>query len=236
MTNNLKITEKENNGLKRAYEVVIDKKDIEAKIDSEVKKVGQKAKVPGFRPGKVPLSILRQRYAANVMGDVIEGSVNGAIQTVIEENKLTPALKPKAEIIDFIEGGDLSFKMELEIMPTAPKIAIEKLKLSKQTFEISDKEIKEALNRVAESNRTLTAKAKTAKAKEGDTVKIDFKGFLGDEPFAGGEGKDFNLELGGGQFIPGFEEQLIGAKAGDDVTVNVTFPKEYHSEDLAVNI
>ena len=233
MSEKLKIKETENKNLKRAYEVIIPAASIDQKVVAELNKISKKTKVPGFRAGHVPLKILRQKYSASVMGEVVQGSVNVAIGEVLKNNDLTPALQPKAEIISFVEGGDLSFKMNVEIMPQPPKIDFKKIEVSKQVFDIPAKDVDTAIERVAESNRELKAKAKTAKAALGDIVKIDFKGFLGKEPFAGGEGKDYNLELGAGQFIPGFEDQIVGAKAGDDVTVDVTFPKEYHSEDLA---
>lgn len=232
MTQAMQIKEKENKGLKRSFEIVVPAADIEKEISRQLQQVSRSAKIPGFRPGKIPEKVLKQRYGQSVMGDVINSTVNSATQDVLEKNNLTPALQPDVKITKFEEGGDLCFDMDLEIMPQAPTIELEKISVEKPVAEVADAKIDEALQRIALSNRDMKEKDKAAKAEKGDVVRIDFKGFLGDEAFAGGEGKDFNLELGSNQFIPGFEEQLIGAKAGDDVTVNVTFPKDYHAEDL----
>lgn len=232
MAQAVQIKETENKGLKRAYAVVVPASEIDKEVAKQLQQVGRTAKIPGFRPGKIPEKVLRQRYGQSVMGDVINSAVNNASGEVMEKHKLTPALQPDIKITKFEEGGDLCFDMTLEIMPESPTLELGKIEIEKPVGEVEEAKIKEALERIATSNRDLKEKAKDAKAAKGDTVRIDFKGFLGDEAFKGGEGKNFNLELGSGQFIPGFEDQLIGAKAGDDVTVNVTFPKDYHSEDL----
>lgn len=224
------IKETENKGLKRAYQVVVSAQEIEADIDAELQKVGRKVKIAGFRPGKVPANVLKQRYGKSVLGDVIDHLVQHAVQDVMEKNKVAPALRPQVEIEDFKEGGDLTIAMSFEIMPMAPEIDFGKITVEKPVYEIDDSEIEESLGRIAESNRDL--KEKKGAAKKGDIVKIDFKGYVDDEAFEGGEAKGFNLELGSGSFIEGFEDQLIGAKAGDEKDVNVTFPKTYHKEDL----
>jgi trigger factor len=233
MKKHLKITQTENKKLKRGYEVVVEAPALETRIEAALKKAGAKAKIPGFRPGHVPLKVLRQRYGKSVMGEVIERTVNDAALEVTSSKDERPAMQPKIEITDYKEGGNLSFKIEYEVMPAMPKVDFSKISIEKLVTEATEQEIKEALGRIAESNRKLSSKAKTAKAALGDTVRIDFKGFIGKEAFPGGEAADFNLELGSGQFIPGFEDQLVGVKAGDKLDVNVPFPKEYHSADLA---
>lgn len=233
MKKHLTIKQTDNKKLQRAYDVVVAADAVESRVEAAIKKAGEKAKVPGFRPGKVPMKILRQKYAQTVMGEVIERTVNEAALEVTKSNDERPAMQPKIEITKYEPEGALEFKMSYEVMPEMPKVDFSKLKIEKLVAEVSDKEIKESLERVAEGNRTLTAKAKTAKAANGDTVRMDFKGFIGEDAFPGGEAGDFNLELGSGQFIPGFEEQLVGVKAGDSLDVNVPFPKDYHSADLA---
>jgi trigger factor len=232
MAQAMQIKEKENKGLKRSFAIVVPAAEIEKEVGKQLQQVSRNVKIPGFRPGKVPEQVLRKRYGQSVMGDVINSAVNNATSEVLEQNKLTPALQPDVKITQFEEGGDLCFDMELEVMPESPTLDLGKIEIEKPVAEVEEEKITEALQRIATSNRDVKEKKEGTKAAKGDIVRIDFKGFLGDDPFAGGEGKNFNLELGSGQFIPGFEDQLIGAKAGDDVTVNVTFPKDYHSEDL----
>lgn len=224
------IKETENKGLKRAYQVVVSAEEIEADVDAELQKVGRKVKIAGFRPGKVPANVLKQRYGKSVLGDVIDHLVQHAVHDVMEKNQVAPALKPNVEIKDFKEGGDLTIAMSFEIMPSAPEIDFSKISVEKPVYQIGDEEIEESLSRIAESNRDL--KDKKGAAKKSDVVKIDFKGYIDDVAFEGGEAQGFNLELGSGSFIEGFEDQLIGAKAGDEKDVNVTFPKTYHKEDL----
>ena len=232
MAQALQVKEKENKGLKRSFAVTVPSTEIEKEVSRQLQQVSQTAKIPGFRPGKIPEKVLRQRYGQSVMGDVINSAVNKATIDVLDQHKLTPALQPDIRITTFEEGGDLSFDMELEIMPESPTLDVSKISIEKPVADVEESKITEALERIAASNRDLKAKADGAKAAKGDVVQIDFKGFIDDVAFEGGEGRNFNLELGSGQFIPGFEDQLIGAKAGDDVTVNVTFPKDYHAPNL----
>ncbi|MBY0354542.1 MAG: trigger factor [Rickettsiales bacterium] len=232
MAQALQIKETENKGLKRAFEIVVPAGEIQKEVGRQLQEVSRNAKIPGFRPGKIPEKVLRQRYGQSVMGDVINKAVNSATQDVLEKHKLTPALQPDVKITKFEDGGDLCFDMNFEIMPDAPVLELSSIEIEKPVSDIENEKIDEALQRIAQNNKDFEDKPEAAKAVIGDSVRIDFKGFIGDEAFEGGEGHDFRLELGSGQFIPGFEEQLVGAKAGDDVTVNVAFPKDYHAEEL----
>ncbi len=229
----MQIKEVENKGLRRAYEVVIPAADVEAQIQSELKEVGKRVKIPGFRPGKIPPQVLRQRYGNSVMGDVIQRTVNDASRNLIEDKKLTPAISPDVKITDYKEGGDLSLAITVDVMPEIPEVKIEDITIERATFEIDEAEVERAMEVLAQRQRNLKEKAKTAKAAIGDVVELDFKGFIGKEAFEGGEAKNYHLELGSNQFIPGFEEQLIGVKAGDSLDVKVPFPIDYHKEDLA---
>ena len=231
MATNLKFKETVNQGLKRSFEVVVSAQKIDDHVKAELQKVGQKVKIPGFRPGKIPFDVLQKRYGQSVMGEVVERAVNDATRDLMKEHELVPALRPDVSITKFDEGKDLEFSVSLEVMPKAPEVDYKSISLEKLVVEVSEDEINSSLERIAANNGDL--KEKSGKAAKGDSVNMDFKGFLGDVAFPGGEGKGFDLELGSGQFIPGFEDQLIGAKAGDDVTVTVSFPKDYHSTDLA---
>lgn len=229
----MQIKETAKKGLKREYTVVVPAKDIEAQTEAKLQEVGKTAKIAGFRPGHIPVSLLRQRYGKSVMGEVLEKSVHEATHKVIDEKKLRPALQPDVKITGFDEGKDLEFTMTVELFPEVPELDLKKIELEKPTYDIDAKEVDEAVTRLAERNKTRKPKADSAKAAKGDVVRIDFKGLKDGVAFDGGTAQDFSLELGSGQFIPGFEDQLIGAKKGDDVKVEVTFPKEYHAKDLA---
>ena len=200
-------------------------------MESELKEIGKKAKMPGFRPGKVPMAELKRRFAKDVMGDVLQSTVNKATQDVVKEKKLRPALQPDIKIVSFDEGSDLTFDITVEVLPEVPAIDFSKVSVDELTYELPESEVEEGLARLAKTKQHTHAHAGAAEL--GHVVKIDFLGKKDGVPFAGGEGKGFQLELGSNQFIPGFEEQLVGLKAGDEKTISVTFPKEYHSKDLA---
>lgn len=229
----MQIKETAKKGLKREYAVVVPASDIEAQTEAKLKEVGKTAKIAGFRPGHIPVNLLKQRYGKSIMGEVLEKSVHDATHKVINEEKLRPALQPEIKIKSFEEGKDLELDMVVELFPEVPELDLKKVELEKPTFEIDEKEVNEAVERLAERNKVRKPKADSAKAAKGDVVRIDFKGLKDGVAFEGGTAENFSLELGSGQFIPGFEEQLIGAKKGDDAKVEVTFPEEYHAKDLA---
>ncbi len=229
----MKITPKSQSGLTHDFNVVVAAADIEKQMEQELQSYGKRAKIPGFRPGKIPMNILKQRYGKDVLGEVIQQSVNKATREALSKKDIRPALQPDIKIVDYQEGGDLEFDLSVEAMPDVPEIEFEKMEVTKYIFEVDEKDVDEGIERLAVRQKHLhDADAKT-KAKQGDVVKIDFVGKRDGVPFEGGTGTNFQLELGSGQFIPGFEEQLVGSKAGDEVEVSVTFPKEYHSESLA---
>jgi trigger factor len=227
----MQITEKEHKGLSYSYSVTVPAADIVAEQEAELKRVGGKVKMPGFRPGKVPMNVLKSKYGKDVMGDVLQNAINDAARKVVAEKKLRPALQPEVKITTFEEGGDLSFDMEFEVFPEVPAVDYEKITVDELTVEVPESEVEASINRLAKSRQH--PHTKDAAADKGDVVKIDFLGLRDGVPFDGGKGEGFQLELGSGQFIPGFEEQLVGAKAGDKREVKVTFPKEYHSASLA---
>lgn len=227
----MQVTEKSHAGLAYEFAIIVPAATVETHLEQELAAVGKKVKIPGFRPGKVPLSVLKQKYAKDVMGDVLQRAVNDATREVLDSKKLRPALTPDVKISSFEEGKDLAFDVAFEVMPEVPEIAYEKIETPEYVFEVPQADIEETLNRIAKSRQHTHAKE--GKAALGDVVKIDFVGKKEGVAFTGGSAKGFSLELGSSQFIPGFEEQLVGAQAGDTRTVEVTFPKEYHSADLA---
>lgn len=229
----MQINETKNEGLSREYNVTVPASDIDTRVDARLQEVGKTINLPGFRKGKVPLTILRQRFGKSVMGEVLEAAVNESSSEVLSKNELRPAMQPKIEIESFDEGKDLIFKMGVECMPEIEEMDYSKIELTKFKAKIEDSEVDEALERIAKDFRKTEPVAKARKAKEGDVVVIDFKGSIDGVEFPGGAGEGHNLELGSNQFIPGFEEQIVGAKPEDSLEVKVAFPAEYHAEDLA---
>ena len=229
----MQVTELENKGLKKKYKVVVDAKAIIDQTESELKAAGERVKIPGFRPGYIPMKVLRQRYGKAVQADVLKQVINRSTTDTIRQKQLRPALTPQIVVENYNEGSDLTFTMEMETFPEVPEIVFDKITLERHSYDIAESEIDDAIKRIAERSPELKEMKVGAKAANGNVVAIDFTGMLDGEVFEGGSAKDFRLELGSGQFIPGFEDQLIGAKAGDDMTVKVTFPKDYPSANLA---
>lgn len=227
----MQITAKEQSGLSHSFSVVVPAKDVESQMESELQSLGKKVKMPGFRPGKVPLAVLKQKYSKDVMGDVLQNTVAKATQSVIDEKKLRPALRPDVKIVSFEEGADLAFDVTVEVLPEIPAIDFAKITVDELTYELPEAEVEEGLSRLAKTRQHTHSH--DGAAEMGHVVKIDFLGKKDGIAFPGGEGKGFQLELGSNQFIPGFEEQLVGMKAGDARTISVTFPEKYHSKDLA---
>lgn len=227
----MQITAKEHTGLTHNFHVVVPAADIAAQVEVELQSLSSKVKMPGFRPGKVPMTVLKQKYGKDVMGDVLQASINNATKKLVDEKKLRPVMQPDVKITSFEEEGDLAFDIAVDVMPELPTIDFSKMTVDEYTFELPESEVSESLERLAKSRRH--PHTKDGAAELGDVVKIDFLGKRDGVPFQGGEGKGFQLELGSGQFIPGFEEQLVGLKAGDKKTIEVTFPEQYHSKDLA---
>ena len=230
----MQIKEIESAGLKRKYQVVVPASTIEQEVESELKTAGKNVKIPGFRPGFVPMKILKQRYGASVENDVLRNLIQRTTGQVLNDNKLRPALAPDVSLEQqYTAGKDLTYTIAVETFPEVPDVKFEDIKLARHTFDIDDKEIDDALARMAERSPKLVTAKDGAKAALGNVVDIDFKGMMDGVAFDGGTAEHFQLELGSKQFIDGFEDQLVGVKAGDDKKVNVTFPKDYGSEKLA---
>lgn len=229
----MQVTELKSEGLNKQFKVVVDAKRINGAVEKELQSAGERVKIPGFRPGNIPMKVLKQRYGKSVQADVLKNIINEVTTEVINERKLRPAQTPSINIEDYKEGGDLVYQMSFDTFPEVPDLDFEKITLDRKTFELPEKEIDEALKRIAERSFKLEPAKEGAKAAKGNVVKIDFVGKLDNVAFEGGTANDFNLELGAGQFIEGFEDQLIGTKAGEETVVTVTFPDNYPSDKLA---
>ena len=229
----MQVKETSADGLKRAYDVVVEAAEIEQRVDKRLDELKKTIKMPGFRPGKVPVTLLKKQYGRSVMGEVLEQAVNEGSQQAINDNELKPALRPKIEVKSFEDGKDLEFSMELEVLPDVPSVDLKVIELTRLKAGVTDEAMTEALDNFGKRFQEYEPPAKARKSKDGDRVTIDFVGKLDGEEFEGGKADDFPLVLGSGSFIPGFEDQLTGKKADEEVEVKVTFPESYGAENLA---
>lgn len=229
----MQVTETETDGLKREFKVVITADDIEEKLQHRLMEIGGSVKVPGFRPGKVPVQVLKQRFGRSVLGEVVERAVTDGSSQALSERGLRPATQPKIEITSFDEGKDLEFTMALELLPDIQPMDFKELKLERLKVEAGDSEVAAAMDNLASHRKETKPLEKPRKAESGDVLVIDFRGSVDGEELPGMAGEDHHLELGSNSFIEGFEEQLIGADVGDDRTVKVRFPDAYVNEKLA---
>ena len=226
--------ETQNEGLKRAYRLTVTVADIEARIDAEVTKLAPQIKMPGFRPGKVPANLVKKMHRDQLMQDALNSSIQDGVQKTITDNKLRPATQPHVHLDhEYAPGKDAVVDFHFEVLPVIPAVTIDNLNLERLQVEAEGSEVDSALERLAGGQKRFEAAAKTYKAATGDQIVIDFEGKVDGVPFDGGKGEGMAVELGSGQLIPGFEDQMVGLKANDAKLINVTFPEDYGSKDLA---
>ncbi len=232
----MQVTETLKDGLKRGYTITVSAAELDAKVTEKLIEAQPEVEIKGFRKGKVPMAMLRKSFGARVLGDAMQDAIDGAMKDHFEKSGDRPAMQPKVEMQSgdsWKEGQDVVVAMTYEALPAIPELDLAKVKLEKLIVKAEDKAVTEALENLAKSAQAFEEKKKGSKAKDGDQVVIDFKGSVDGDYFEGGSGEDYPLVLGSKSFIPGFEEQLIGAKAGDEVKVNVTFPESYGAKHLA---
>ncbi len=229
----MNVTETANEGLSRSWRVVVPATEIGANVDRRLTELSKTMKMPGFRPGKIPMALLKKRYGQSVMGEVLEKTVQDSSNKLLQDNDVRPALEPKIEVVSFAEGTDLEYTMAVETLPEIEPADLTGLALERLVAPVDDKAIDEALERIAGNNKQFEPVKKARAAKKGDQLVIDFAGTVDGEARPGMDGQDYPLELGAGNFIPGFEDQLIGIKPEEVRTVTVTFPADYHAAELA---
>jgi len=231
----MQVKEIKSEGLSREMEITVPANDIKELVNARLVEVGKTVKMQGFRPGKVPMDILEKKYGRAVMGEVLETAVNDSTAKVIKDKKLRPAMQPKIEVKEFDEGKDLTYSMKIDILPDFEIMDIEGVKIEKPVAKIEDKDIDEALTRITAHHKGSKKIESDRKTKSGDIVMIDFDGRTKDDDVhhEGMKAEGHKLELGSNQFIPGFEDQLVGQKAGDKIEVTVSFPEEYGATELA---
>lgn len=229
----IKTVETQNEGLKRAFMLTIPAEDIEARVDLEVKRIAPQVRMPGFRPGKVPPNLIRKMHGEALQRDALQGAVQDGVQQLLEEKKVRPALQPQVELDDQYEPGkDAEVHVSLEALPDVPAPQIGDLVLERLTVDPQESAIDQQIRQLASQTKRWEDAPKKHSAGTGDLVVMDFEGEVGGKPFEGGKGEDMSVELGSGRLIPGFEEQLLGAKPGVTREVRVTFPADYPVENL----
>lgn len=229
----MQTVETQNEGLKRAYKMTIKASDVEARIDAEVKKIAPQVRMPGFRPGKVPANLVKKMHKDSLLQDALNTSIQDGVQKTLADNKLRPATQPHVHLDhDYAPGKDAIVDFHFEILPEIAAPSIDGLALERLSVEPTDAEVDAAILKLAEGQKSFETAAKSYKAATGDVVVIDFEGKVDGVPFEGGKGEAMSVEIGSGQLIPGFEDQLIGLKANDEAIINVTFPEDYSSATL----
>ena len=229
----MQVTETLSEGLKRGYSVVVPMADVESKRTAKLTEIGKTVRLPGFRPGKVPMTVVRQRYGSAIMTEVLEESVNTATQQVLSERGLRPATQPKVDVTSLDDKQDLQFNVEVELLPEVPMPDFGAIELTRLRAEPPPEAIDKALGEIAARQRELEPVTEDRGAQTGDTLTVDFLGKVNDVAFPGGTGTDMAVELGGTGFIPGFSEGMEGMKPGEERQIAVTFPAEYGNKELA---
>ncbi|MBL4617804.1 MAG: trigger factor [Robiginitomaculum sp.] len=234
----MQVKETKSEGLSRTYDVVITVAELETKLDAKIKEVQPEVSLKGFRPGKVPPAHIKRMFGKSMMGELVQTAMDEASKKALNDNNIKPAGNPQfnleTEADDVIAGkADLKFNINVDIMPEFTPADPAKLSIERPVCEVGDKEVDEAITRIAGDQKTFKDKSAKSKAADGDAVVIDFSGSIDGEKFDGGSAEDAEIVIGAGQFIPGFEEQLLGAKKGDTPSLKVTFPDDYQADHLA---
>jgi trigger factor len=234
----MEVTQTKAEGLSRTFAVKVTATELQDKLAQRIEEIRPTMRLKGFRPGKVPAAHVRKMYGRDLMGEVIDKLVNETNQKALQDSDLRPAgqldVKMDGDIEKVVKGeADLSYQINVDVMPEFTPVEASSLKITRPVAEVTDEQIDESLTRIAEQNIKYEPRAKTAKAKDGDAVVIDFVGKIDGVPFEGGAAEQQSVVLGANRFIPGFEEQLLGVKTGEEKELNVSFPEDYQAANLA---
>ncbi|NNE51084.1 MAG: trigger factor [Sulfitobacter sp.] len=231
----MQVNETLNDGLKRGYSITLTAAELDAKVNEKLAEAQPEVEMKGFRKGKVPMALLKKQFGQRVIGEAMQESIDGAMSEHFESSGDRPAMQPEVKMTneDWKEGDDVEVQMTYEALPEIPEVDMSAVKLERLVVKADDAAIDEALKNLAETAQDFKARKKGSKAKDGDQVVLDFVGKVDGEAFEGGSAEDYPLVLGSNSFIPGFEEQLVGAKAGDEKAVTVNFPEDYQADHLA---
>ncbi|MFK7869168.1 MAG: trigger factor [Roseobacter sp.] len=230
----MQVTETLNDGLKRSYSITVTADELDEKVNAKLAEAQPEVEMKGFRKGKVPMALLKKQFGQKVMGEAMQESIDGAMSNHFEQSGDRPAMQPEIKMTneDWKEGDDIEVAMSYEALPDIPEIDYATITLEKLVVKADDAAIDEALGNLAETAQDFKARKKGTKAKDGDQIVMDFVGRVDGEAFDGGSAEDYPLVLGSNSFIPGFEEQLVGVKTGEEKEVTVTFPEDYQAENL----
>ncbi|HEY4892881.1 MAG TPA: trigger factor, partial [Reyranella sp.] len=229
----MQVTELPAEGLKRQFKIVVPAGDLSAKVDERLAEMARTAQMPGFRAGKVPVGLLKKQYGQALFGEAVEQAVNSSTAKAIEDRGLKPAMQPRVDLKQLEEGKDVEFEVAIEVLPEIGKLDFSEVELERLKATVPDKDVDEAIERIAKANREEITVDPPRPAQKGDAIKLDFVGSVDGKEFPGGAAQNYTLEIGSGSFIPGFEDQLIGAEVGKEVDVKVTFPADYGAPELA---
>ncbi|HEY9567216.1 MAG TPA: trigger factor [Thalassobaculum sp.] len=229
----MQVNETLNEGLKREFTIVVPASEIDAELNGRLAELAPQMSLPGFRPGKVPPTLLKARFGDSILGEVLEKAVNANTDSALTERGLRPAVQPKVEITAYDKGKDLEYRVSIELMPEIGPVDFGSLEVERTVASVDDKAVDEALERMASQQKDSEPVEEARGAAEGDVVVIDFVGKIDGAPFEGGSAEGHHLELGSESFIPGFEGQLVGAAAGESRDVTVSFPDDYQASHLA---
>ena len=231
----MQVTETLNDGLKRAYSIVVSAAELDAKVNQKLVEAQPEIEMKGFRKGKVPMPLLKKQFGPRLLGEAMQETIDGAMSKHFEDSGDRPALQPEVKMTNenWKEGDDVHVELSYEALPEIPEVDVTGIAIERLVVKAADADVDEALSNLAQTAQDFTARDEGAKAEDGDQVVIDFVGKVGGEAFEGGSAEDYPLVLGSGNFIPGFEEQLVGTAVGEEKTVTVTFPESYGAEHLA---
>ena len=234
----MQITETLVEPLRREFTVVVGLKDLDEKLTGKITEMQPRIHLKGFRPGKAPVSFLKKAYRKSLMGEIVNDAINQSSEQLLKERALKPATTPRVNFVNAIDNviegkADLEFTMKVDLMPEFTLANLSALKAERLVANVTDDAVDESLKRLADSQKVYTDKGEGAVAEKGDAITIDFEGKIDGQPFEGGKAENFDLTLGSGAFVPGFEDQLVGVKTGDERNVKVTFPENYGAPQLA---
>ena len=229
----MQVTETLNEGLKRGFTVVVPEPELAAKREKRLAEIAKTVQIPGFRPGKVPLSMVRKRYGEAVSAEIAEAVINETSSQLMSERNLRPAVQPKFELTSTGSGAELEYKLEMEVLPEVALPDLSGVTLDKPVAQVPESAIEDSLKNIAQSRQSFDAVEEPRPAAAGERLTVDFIGRIGGEAFEGGTANDVNVVVNGPGFIPGFAEQLEGAQPGETRTIQVTFPADYGAKDLA---
>ena len=229
----MKIEEKKNKGLDLEWKVIIPSSSINSKLDEKYKDLAKNVKIPGFRPGKVPVNIIKKRFSQSVISEILDTVINENLRNAFLDKKIRPSVQPSVDIEKYEEGKDLTLNVKIQKMPEVKDFDLKTISLEKSNLNIREEDINNTLNDIAKKHERFAPLTKKRSSLDGDLVLFDYEGKIDNKKFENGSGKDETVVLGSNKYIPGYEEQMVGLNIGDDKEIKVKFPDDYREKSLA---